>query len=303
MRKITSLFVVLVALISFNVFAGSGIFVRGGLNNWGSPADWEFVAEGNNVYTLTNKELKGAFKIADAKWSDACNYGSNGAKIVPGETYNLVSKGGNIEIDGVVKCNKITLTLNGADATLFIEGSGGSGGEILKMYIIGDNNAWNFNDNSATLSKVEGKDKMYEGEVTFPELTTFAFWRIYEDLGQVGSWGTESGENLDAHTLTGTLKRGSEGCVTTTSGTYKASFNLGTGEFVLTSTGGVNSIDAESVKVIGGNGVITINGNVKNVEVYSMTGSLISKNATTVEMPAGVYIVVIDNKAVKVRVK
>ena len=72
--------------------AGSGIFIRGGVTNWNADPAWEFqTTEKEGVYTLADKELFGQFKVADANWSDACNYGGiSGAVPQLGMSYGSV---------------------------------------------------------------------------------------------------------------------------------------------------------------------------------------------------------------------
>lgn len=62
-RKFTLLLCALCAVVAYG---GSGLYVRGGVNSWGTPAEWEFTETGEGVYTLENKTLFGEFKVADA---------------------------------------------------------------------------------------------------------------------------------------------------------------------------------------------------------------------------------------------
>ena len=50
-------------------------------------------------------------------------------------------------------------------------------------------------------------------------------------------------------------------------------------------------------------GGIKINGKYTNISVYNISGSMISKNQNEINCPAGIYIVKIDGKAIKVIVK
>lgn len=302
MRKITHLLVICFALIALTANAGSGIFIRGGLNNWGTPADWEFADKGNNVYTLENKVLKGAFKIGAASW-DVLNFGGTGA-IEVGKPFALTSGGGNINIDGSIECTKITFTkINAGEATLLLEGKQAGGGEITQVYVMGDNNAWNFNDESGKLLPIEGETKIFSGTVTFPAGADLSFWRIYEDLGQVGSWGSPDGADTVESLLSGTLKRGSEGCITTAPGTYVFVFDLNTGMFDLTLFSSVEGIEIENSKITTTAGNISVSGDPASVLVYTTGGALVSSNKTSIDVPTGLYIVVVNNKATKIMVK
>ena len=69
MMKKQLLLSLLMVLMTLSAHASSGIFLRGSVNNWDASTDWEFVDEGNGIYTLTNKVLSGDFKIASEDWN------------------------------------------------------------------------------------------------------------------------------------------------------------------------------------------------------------------------------------------
>ena len=128
--------------------AGSGIFIRGGVTNWNADPAWEFqTTEKEGVYTLADKELFGQFKVADANWSDACNYGGiSGAVPQLGMSYSLVPGGASANIDlgdATYNCKTITLTIDGeGNASLLLEGTEGEAGEVTEVYVMGNNNGW-----------------------------------------------------------------------------------------------------------------------------------------------------------------
>lgn len=70
-----------------------------------------------------------------------------------------------------------------------------------------------------------------------------------------------------------------------------------------TEKSGVAEIGADDVKVIAGVGEINIIGNATNVAVYSANGVLISANEATVNCAAGIYLVNVNGKVVKVAVR
>ena len=213
-------------------FVASGIYLRGEVNSWGSPADWEFSDEGNGTYVLYDKELSGQFKIADASWSSACNYGSNGTSVQMGIPYSLVlgtndniSCGGNTYV-----CKRIVVTINNGAATLLLESDDDDTG-LTSVYVIGDNNGWNYMDTSGELTL--DHDKVFTGQVTMPAVGDgYSHWRIYQRLGMGGVWGAES--DLTGDNTSGTLIKGATGKVSTAPGTYDMTFNLETGEYTLT---------------------------------------------------------------------
>lgn len=212
-------------------FVASGIYLRGEVNSWGAVADWEFSDEGNGTYVLYDKSLSGQFKVADSGWTSACNYGSNGTSVQMGVPYSLVlgtndniSCGGNSYV-----CKRIVLTINNGAATLLLESDDDDTG-LTAVYVIGDNNGWNYMDASGKLDLVEGKT--FKGQVTMPAVGDgYSHWRIYQRLGMGGVWGAET--DLTGDNTSGTLIKGATGRVSTAPGTYDVTFNLETGEYSL----------------------------------------------------------------------
>ena len=213
-------------------FVPSGIYLRGEVNSWGAVTDWEFSDEGSGTYVLYDKTLSGQFKVADSGWTSACNYGSNGTSAQMGVPYELVlgtndniSCGGNTYV-----CARIVLTINNGVATLLLESDDDETG-LTSVYVIGDNNGWNYMDASGELTL--DHDKVFKGQVTMPAVGDgYSHWRIYQRLGMGGVWGAES--DLTGDNTSGTLIKGATGRVSTASGTYDMTFDLATGEYTLT---------------------------------------------------------------------
>ena len=252
-------------------FVASGIFLRGEVNSWGSPAEWEFSDEGSGVYALYDKTLSGSFKVADASWSSACNYGSNGASVLVDTPYDLVlgtndniSCGGNTYV-----CKRIVLTIADGKATLLLQSDDDATG-LIEVYVMGDNNSWNYMDTSGKLSLTAGDE--FQGQVTFPAGDDgFSHWRIYQRLGMGGVWGAES--DLTGDNTTGTLVKGSTGTVSTAPGTYDVTFNLATGEFVL-----VKAASAAVEMTLQPAEVVLVPQLPEQVKILSLNNSLIYYN-------------------------
>lgn len=76
----------------------TAVYVRGGMNGWGTEDEWKFETTDGNTYVLTGVTIEEGveFKIADANWSKI-NYGFS-EPIVLEEEYELDYNGGNITI-------------------------------------------------------------------------------------------------------------------------------------------------------------------------------------------------------------
>ncbi|MBR5639765.1 MAG: T9SS type A sorting domain-containing protein [Muribaculaceae bacterium] len=252
-------------------FVASGIYLRGEVNSWGAVSEWEFSDEGDGVYTLYNKTLSGAFKVADANWSSACNYGSNGTSAMIDTPYALVlgtndniSCGGNTYV-----CKKIILTIANGSATLLLQSDDDETG-LTSVYVIGDNNGWNYMDTSGELQLTE--NNIFTGQVTMSAGEDgFCHWRIYQRLGMVGVWGAES--DLTGDNTSGTLIKGSTSKVSTASGTYDVTFNLSTGEYSL-----VKSASTPTTMTLQPADVVLVPELPEEVKVLSLNNSLIYYN-------------------------
>lgn len=316
MIKKSTLLLTLVALFcSFSINAAD-LYLVGGFTNWEFHPDMKFTEESPNIYKLTgnNIEVFGKFKIATNNWSTEYASPIGGSAPQLGEPYTLAGKGSNQDIDlgaDTYTCTEITIEVTDPNksATLTMVGEK-KVEEITSVYVIGDNNSWNFMDTSAKLDETS-TDGVYEGQVTMDSASgkAYGYWRIYEGLGQKGTWGTANGINTDVdpenpqeNVTSATLKRGSEGCVTTNAGTYVFRFNINTGEFTATPLGSVESVATDGVSVVGKRGEIEVAG-AADVKVYTLGGALISEGEANAKVPAGLYIVKADGKVKKVVVK
>ncbi len=229
-------------------FVASGIYIRGEVNSWGAR-----------------------FKVADANWSSSCNYGSNGSAVLMDTPYALVS-GTNDNIStgsNTFQCGRIVLTISGSTASLLLE-SKQDDSDITSVYIIGDNNSWNYMDTTGEL-KLDTGDNLFKGQVSMAGSSDgYCHWRIYERLGMSGAWGAQGGTDLSGNITSGTLEKGSTGNVSTEAGTYNVTFDLVTGNFQMEKIGTV----IQSVTLMPAN-VTLVPTLPAEVKILSLNNSLI----------------------------
>ena len=255
-------------------FVSSGIFLRGEVNGWGAITDWEFSNEGSGTYVLYEKELSGAFKVADASWSSACNYGSNGTAAMMDSPYTLVlGTNDNISCGGnTYNCKRIVLTLIDGTATLLLE-SDNDDTNLTSVYVIGDNNGWNYMDKSGEL-KLDTNDQLFKGQVSLASSADgMSHWRIYQRLGMSGPWGAQNGMATTGNITSGKLEKGSTASISTEPGTYDFTFNIVTGDFTLSKLGTV----IKSVTLMPAD-VTLVPELPEKVKVLSLNNSLIHYN-------------------------
>lgn len=124
----------------------TGIFLRGGMNDWGAPAEWEFLTtDVANVSRIEYCEIpKGTeFKAADANWA-SINLGDSGAEFKMNEPYELLldSNPGNLVMP-VNFAGSVTLTFKAGKYTILFEcDEPDTPDQPSGMFIRGDMNGW-----------------------------------------------------------------------------------------------------------------------------------------------------------------
>lgn len=211
----------------------SGIYLRGDLNGWAPDDEWEFSKLTDTTFELRNCTISGAFKVADASWSSACNYGSNGSNIIMGEPYQTVA-GSNDNINcgaNSYPCSRVLLTIENGTATILLEPDDNAAG-LTDVFMVGDFNSWNYMDRSGKLS-LDAADNLFKGRVSMtPAADGLSHWRIYQKPAMAGAWGLAA-DATDA-SLSGNLVKGQKGNAASASGTYDVTFDLATGAYTLT---------------------------------------------------------------------
>lgn len=124
----------------------TGIFLRGAMNEWGAPAEWEFLTtDVANVSRIDYCEIpKGTeFKAADANWA-SINLGNSGAEFKVNEPYELLldSNPANLVMP-VDFAGSVTLTFKAGKYTILFEcDEPDTPDQPSGMYIRGDMNGW-----------------------------------------------------------------------------------------------------------------------------------------------------------------
>ncbi len=82
-----------VAATLFAMSASAQLYLRGDINSWGTGDDWELKETESGVFELEKSfTLSGSFKVADASWSDADNYGAGDvAEVTAGQSIVAVN--------------------------------------------------------------------------------------------------------------------------------------------------------------------------------------------------------------------
>lgn len=124
----------------------TGIFLRGAMNEWGAPAEWEFLTtDVANVSRIDYCEIpKGTeFKAADANWA-SINLGNSGAEFKVNEPYELLldSNPDNLVMP-VDFAGSVTLTFKAGKYTILFEcDEPDTPDQPSGIFIRGDMNGW-----------------------------------------------------------------------------------------------------------------------------------------------------------------
>ena len=124
----------------------TGIYLRGGMNDWGAPAEWEFLTtDVAGVYAIDDATIDEGveFKVADANWA-AINYGYNGTDIEFNKAYELAGPDnpGNLTMPQKFT-GRIQLTVKAGTYTILFEAAEPeTPGLQSGIYLKGDMNGW-----------------------------------------------------------------------------------------------------------------------------------------------------------------
>ena len=136
----------------------TGAFLRGSMNGWGAPVNYEFIGtEDPNVWIIPYTILpSGAeFKIGDATWAGTYDFGGDGSPITPGVAYPL-NGGANITINVDFAGSAImTLQSDGSYTLLLQAFTPGTAGQASGIYARGDMNGWGTTDEFMTTEYAE----------------------------------------------------------------------------------------------------------------------------------------------------
>lgn len=295
-----------------------GLYLRGDEEKFGT---WNVVdnlkfsqSEAGNWFELDFAEataMSGNFKVASSGWE--LNFGN---------AYGL-SPVLKLEQTGA---GDINLGESAPEATTlyfapYMENGNRKGNLFLglpaQVYLIGLNGDWNTKPISTALTQDQTLPYIYANDaVTVNESDSDV--RIFDNVTDgdygIASWGLGKGDGSYTSDLTFTndvanvkfVKGAQDKILLPAGNTYSIRFNIFTGETSITRNGEssiVSSLEGkDDVKVVGGNGVITVSG-ADRIAVYTTSGALVSENISNVNVPGGIYIVKADNKVIKIVVK
>lgn len=286
--------------------------------NWNVDENYRFKPSpaADNVYYLDfgkSETMKGTFKIADENWSQPFNFGD---AYGDGNVYRL-----NYTPGGDIDCSKISAPATQYLYVAFFEEKGEIKCNLFiglpsQLYLIGWGNNWDTSSIPNTLQQKVDQNWIYENNegMTLNGINNF---RIFDNTAtdyNTTSWGyygeidgfepTFSANGQDA---TVDMIKGWENNIKLDSqkrkGPFLFSFNIFTGQLKIknTDTSSVSEVADDSVKVVAANGVISAEGAL--IDVYTVSGACVARQAEKVNAANGLYIVVANGKAQKVVLK
>lgn len=164
----------------------TGIYLRGGMNNWGNDSGfdkelkWQFLTTTEaGVYVISDAEMSAGteFKVADMSWGDI-NAGYNGSAIQINVPYTM-QNGNNA---GNLTCpadfmGDVQLVVKGGNyiITLIPYEEEGRAGEYSNIYLVGDlpEGVWNFDYQGYRFIYGKYVDNWYIESVTVPAGSPF----------------------------------------------------------------------------------------------------------------------------------
>ncbi|MCC8120235.1 MAG: SusE domain-containing protein [Bacteroidales bacterium] len=163
----------------------TGIYCRGGMNDWGADEAWEFVTTSESgVYEIADCTIAAGteFKIADSGWA-SINCGTNGSNPKFNEPYvlNNDSGSGNMTMESTFS-GRIQLTVKSGTYTMLLEADEpDTPGQATGVYIRGSINDWGTPAEDEFLT-TDIKNVWQIADVTLPAGSE---WKIAD-----ANWGT-----------------------------------------------------------------------------------------------------------------
>ncbi len=190
---------------------------------------------------------------------------------------------------------------------------------VEQIYVIGTVGStagdWKPNDGSIVLAKKEGTTNVFEGTFTPTNASEgFGFFAMSSTLGtndtdwtgfNAGRLGAPAADFVIANETETDIVKGTDASfkIAATGKEYKATVDLDKMKITVTELSGVDAVETAKATVVGGRGEINVYGEYTTIQVFTTGGALVSKNEANVQCAAGIYIVKVDNKTVKVIVK
>lgn len=174
-----------VAISDPNPVEHTGIFLRGTMNDWGTPSNYEFTKEGENIYQLKATLLTGTqFKIAAAAWGENSWGGASGEtlSISPDGEYTLTAGPSSTNMVAAVDMFDVTITFNSSTRVMNISASGEA--QDIKWYCawdLNDGNGWQFGNE---FEKQE--EGTYKVVVTTPSNTGENYFAVFQGINNTG---------------------------------------------------------------------------------------------------------------------
>lgn len=271
----------------------------------------------DNVYVLDlgqKAAMTGKFKVADENWSQPFNFGD---AYGDGNVYRLNYTGG-----GDIDCSTISTPETQLLYVAFFEEKEEVKCNLFmglpsQLYLNGWANVWSTSNLPYTLQPNSEQPWIYENveELSLEGINNFRiFDNTTNDDWYKTSWGhygekdgfepTFSANGQDA---TVDMIKGWGNNIMLDSekrkGPFFFSFNILTGKLKIknTDTSSVSEVADDSVKIIAANGVISAEDAL--IDVYTVSGACVARQAEKVNAANGLYIVVANGKAQKVVLK
>lgn len=122
------------------IFEYPTLYLRGGINNWGTGDDYKF-AQTDGIYTLTIPALEGDFKIADENWSGAYTFSTGNNAMELNTEYTTSGTSENMKM-AATKVLDVTFTFDYNNQTLKVTGTVPAVITYPTLYLRGAVNNW-----------------------------------------------------------------------------------------------------------------------------------------------------------------
>ena len=216
-----------IAAVMVAMSANAQLYLKGDVNGWGTVADYQLTDKGSGVYELEKTfDLYGKFKIADEGWTEAANYGADGADadITAGQATTVVcnkdSKNLAVPAGTKLAVSKVVLNTNDMTITVYAEEQ-----ELGDNYTYALHGSFN-SSNWESIDMTESNGIWTIAELVVAQDAQFGVKQMNNGVQTAWYW-SESGADVSAYaTYQFTLEgEGTGSNASIVAGTYSISFD------------------------------------------------------------------------------
>lgn len=302
------------------------LYIIGSTTNWDSTKGVKMQKGENGVYTgeiTTTAATDNVVLVAELgdDWAvvnqNRWGFATDNSMVTINKPQPIVkvADGGAMQI-GAIGTYKVTVDM--ANMTILFEGEEPPVVHPDQLYVIGNittdtSKHWKTNDGTYKLEKEADANVYKLSEVVLYSADGTCYFALISELGDGEQdwsvnevrYGPAVGNTLIESGVAAEIGKNGDTSYQIAAGTYDMVVDLDASTITMTKKEGGAEEITNAVAVVAGRGEIRIVGNAQSISIYGINGQTVAYNSTetSFNVPAGVYVVVVDGVKTKVMVR